>query len=167
MNRADPIGVIGLWHLGSVTAACLADADRSVIGLDPDPGIVDGLRACRAPVFEPDLDQTLEQNVERLAFSCDPRALADARCAWLTFDTPVDDEDNADVEWVLEQALESLVQLRANSLVIVSSQLPVGSIARLQERSVAARPEAELRFACVPENLRLGHAGAAKWRIDK
>jgi UDPglucose 6-dehydrogenase len=158
VNRAEPIGVIGLWHLGSVTAACLADAGRSVIGIDPDPAIVEGLRGWRAPVFEPALDQTLERNAQRLAFSCEPRALADARCAWLTFDTPVDDEDNADVEWVLEQALESLAQLPAGSLVVVSSQLPVGSIARLHERCTVRRPEGNLRFASVPENLRLGHA---------
>ncbi len=158
VNRAEAIGVIGLWHLGSVTAACLADAGMSVIGIDPDPAVVDGLRAGRGPVFEPGLELMLARNAHRLTFACEPRALADARCAWLTFDTPVDDEDNADVEWVLAQALESLAQLPADSLVVVSSQLPVGSITRLQERCAIRRPDAHLRFACVPENLRLGHA---------
>ena len=158
VNRAEPIGVVGLWHLGSVTAACLADAGRSVIGIDPDPAVVEGLRAGRAPVFEPDLDAMLARNADRMSFACEPRALSGARCAWLTFDTPVDDEDNADVDWVLEQALELLAQIPADSLVVVSSQLPVGSIARLHERCAIRRPDGELRFACVPENLRLGHA---------
>ncbi len=42
--------------------------------------------------------------------------------------------------------------------MIVSSQLPVGSIARLHERCLQSRADAGLRFACVPENLRLGRA---------
>src|SRR5581483_11942425 len=44
------------------------------------------------------------------------------------------------------------------ALVAVSSQLPVGSVARLRERCAAVRGDGGLRFACVPENLRLGRA---------
>ncbi len=157
-HRDGPIGVIGLWHLGSVTAACLADAGCEVIGVDPDPESVAGLRACRAPVSEPGLDELLARNAQRMSFACEPHALADARCAWVTFDTPVDDDDNADVEWVLARAVELLAPLPADSLAIVSSQLPAGSVARLRERCAARRGHDDLRFACVPENLRLGRA---------
>jgi UDPglucose 6-dehydrogenase len=48
--------------------------------------------------------------------------------------------------------------LPQDSLVVVSSQLPVGSIATLEERCAVRRGDAGLRFACVPENLRLGRA---------
>jgi UDPglucose 6-dehydrogenase len=156
-DRGEPIGVIGLWHLGSVTAACLADAGNHVIGIDPDPALVEELRAGRPPVSEPGLQDLLARNAPRLDFTCEPLALADARRAWVTFDTPVDDDDNADVEWVLAHAVEMLSPLPAGSLVVVSSQLPVGSIARLHERCAARRGDG-LRFACVPENLRLGRA---------
>jgi UDPglucose 6-dehydrogenase len=94
----------------------------------------------------------------RLRFSADPDALAGANRAWITFDTPVDDEDNADVEWVLEHVKELLAPLAEGALVIVSSQLPVGSVARLRERCASRRGADDLRFACVPENLRLGSA---------
>jgi UDPglucose 6-dehydrogenase len=156
--RGEPIGVIGLWHLGCVTAACLAEAGNRVIGIDPDPAVLEGLLAGRPPVSEPGLADLLARNAPRLAFTCDPAALAHARRAWVTFDTPVDDDDNADVEWVMSHALELLASLPADSLVVVSSQLPVGSIARLQERCAASRADGGVRFACVPENLRLGHA---------
>jgi UDPglucose 6-dehydrogenase len=59
---------------------------------------------------------------------------------------------------VLEQAAALLAPLAAGSLVVVSSQLPVGSIAKLHERCAAQRRDGGLRFACVPENLRLGSA---------
>ena len=42
------------------------------------------------------------RNAGRLRFSDDPQALAGARQVWITFDTPVDEEDRADVDWVLE-----------------------------------------------------------------
>ncbi len=41
--------------------------------------------------------------------------------------------------------------------MIVSSQLPIGSIAELAERMTAAG-RATLRYACIPENLRLAKA---------
>jgi UDPglucose 6-dehydrogenase len=158
VDRGGPIGVVGLWHLGSVTAACLADAGNHVIGVDPDHQVIEGLIASRPPVSEPGLEELLERNASRLDFTCETDALAGARRAWVTFDTPVDDDDNADVEWVLEQSSELLQQLPAGSLVVVSSQLPVGSIAKLQGRCAARRGDGGLRFACVPENLRLGRA---------
>ena len=40
--------VQGLWHLGSVTAACLASVGHDVIGLDTDQTTIDGLAQGRA-----------------------------------------------------------------------------------------------------------------------
>jgi UDPglucose 6-dehydrogenase len=153
-----PIGVLGLWHLGSVTAACLAEAGNEVLGVDPDPAVVAELAAGHPPVSEPGLAELLAGNIGRLRFSAAPGALAAAGRAWVTFDTPVDDEDVADVDWVLDRAQELLAPLPEHALVVVSSQLPVGSVAALQARCAAARGDGGLRFACVPENLRLGRA---------
>jgi len=155
---SNPIGVIGLWHLGSVTAACLAEAGHEVIAVDPDPAVVAALADGRPPVSEPGLAELLARNAARLRFTTEPRELAGAMQAWVTFDTPVDDEDNADVDWVLARVRELLAPLPDGALVIVSSQLPVGSVAALQAQCVAGRGQEGLRFACVPENLRLGAA---------
>jgi UDPglucose 6-dehydrogenase len=157
-NQNGPIGVIGLWHLGSVTAGCLAEAGNAVIAVDPDAAVIEGLLAGHPPVAEPGLEQLLAGNAHRLDFTSDPRALAGAHRGWVTFDTPVDDDDNADVDWVLQQAVELLTPLPEGALVVVSSQLPVGSIAKLQQLCVERRADGGLRFACVPENLRLGRA---------
>lgn len=155
-SQATPIGVIGLWHLGSVTAACLAQAGNEVVGLDPDRAVIEGLASGHPPVAEPGLEELLGAFAQRLRFSSDPGALAGARAAWIAFDTPVDDDDVADVEWVVERSVALLEQLPEDSLVIVSSQMPVGSVAALQAR--CAEHGSQLRFACVPENLRLGNA---------
>ncbi len=150
--------MVGLWHLGSVTAACLAEAGYDVIGVDPDASVVEELHQGHPPVSEPGLPELLTREAARLRFSADPNALAGAGYAWVTFDTPVDDDDRADVEWVLDRAEELLAPLADGALVIVSSQLPVGSVAELQARCATRRGAQSLRFACVPENLRLGSA---------
>jgi UDPglucose 6-dehydrogenase len=158
-SQRELIGVIGLWHLGTVTAACLAEAGYDVLGIDPDAAVVQELQRGRPPVSEPGLAELMRSHAQRLRFSSDRHALAGARYAWLTVDTPVDDEDRADVGWVLDVAEELLAPLADDALVIVSSQLPVGSVAELRSRCAARRGgSSSLRFACVPENLRLGSA---------
>jgi UDPglucose 6-dehydrogenase len=142
-----------------VTAACLAGAGHEVIGVDPDPAVVEGLGDGRPPVSEPGLQALLAQNASHLRFACEAQALSGVGGAWLTFDTPVADDDSADVEFVIAHAVELLAELPTGTLVVVSSQLPVGSVAELERRCQVRRgAQGSLRFACVPENLRLGRA---------
>src|SRR5437899_763282 len=121
--------VAGLWHLGTVTAACLASRGHDVVGYDHDPATIKGLANGRLPVFEPGLDDLVRSTIEqgRLRFVADPRqAVAAADVLWLAWDTPVDEDDRADVDAVLARIDALLPALRPGSLVIVSSQLPVG-----------------------------------------
>ncbi len=157
-GSAERVGVLGLWHLGCVTAACLAEVGYEVLGVDPDASVVDELVRGHPPLYEPGLQELMVGVSTRLRFSTDPGGLAEVKWAWVAFDTPVDDDDQADVEWVLDQTARLLMPLPEGVLVIVSSQLPVGSVLALQERCAAARGDDDLRFACIPENLRLGRA---------
>jgi UDPglucose 6-dehydrogenase len=151
------IAVFGLWHLGSVTAACLAGAGHDVVGLDLDPDVVRGLRDGRAPLHEPGLDALVAEGLAsgRLTFTDDPRAaLADAEVVWVTFDTPVDEDDRADVEWVRGQLERIADALEPGTLVLLSSQLPAGFGRALADRWA----DRGVSVACSPENLRLGKA---------
>lgn len=153
------VTVFGLWHLGCVTAACLASGGHRVVGFDDD---VSGLREGRAPLFEPGLDDLIRAGLDagNLRFEGDPRAaLADAEVLWVTFDTPVDEDDAADVEFVLSRVESVLPLLREGTLVILSSQLPVGSARQMEQRTAeTAAVRTDVTFACLPENLRLGKA---------
>jgi len=155
--------IFGLWHLGSVTAACLAQSGHDVVGLDDNDRVLSGLNAAKAPLFEPGLDDLIRQGLDtgRLRFTADRSACADADVLWVTFDTPVDDNDRPDTEFVASRIRALLPYLRDDALVLVSSQMPVGSIARLEKGWRDANPDSALVFACSPENLRLGHAIAA------
>jgi UDPglucose 6-dehydrogenase len=73
---------------------------------------------------------------------------------WVAFDTPVNDADEADVAWVKRQLDAVAPALAPGTVVLISSQVPVGFTADL-EKTWQGRG---LRFAVSPENLRLGKA---------
>ena len=151
--------VLGLWHLGSVTAACLASVGHDVTGLDSNSGIVEKLQKAEPPVSEPGIDDLIREgiNADRLRFSTNAKiAISSAEVLWVTYDTPVDENDQADVEFVFEEVLKLLSFLSIDTTVLVSSQLPVGSIRRFEDISAEKYPEKNIRFAYSPENLRLG-----------
>lgn len=153
--------VQGLWHLGSVTAACLASVGHDVVGLDADQRTIDGLSQGKAPLFEPGLDDLLQSGIakEQLSFTTAiADAAADAEVLWVAFDTPVDDDDRADVGFVLNQIKAVLPILADGAVVLVSSQMPVGSIRKLEAFVRENLANKQLSFSCSPENLRLGKA---------
>lgn len=158
--------VYGLWHLGSVTAACLAGAGHNVVGLDENADVVEALNQGRAPILEPGLDALLAEGIAagRLRFTTDAaEATRAASVLWVAFDTPVSDDDVADVGYVTSRVASLLSTLAPGALVIVSSQLPVGSI-RVLEQSAG---RTDLSFASLPENLRLGKAIEVFTRPDR
>ncbi len=148
------ITVLGLWHLGSVTAACCAK-HFSVIGLDFDTGNIAKLNSGHAPLLEPGLDELIAGGLaaQKLSFTTNPEiACKNANILWLCQDTPVNENDESDVESVLADLRRALPHLPDRALVLISAQLPVGTCAQLEKEFP------QFHFACSPENLRLGKA---------
>ena len=153
--------VLGLWHLGTVTAACMAAGGHDVTGLDFDPAVVAGLAAGAPPLFEPGLETLVTEGLAagRLRFTTDvSKAVGDADIIWVAYDTPVDDDDRADVAYVIEQAVKLAPHLRDAALVLISSQVPVGTTRRLERMFASHVPGRTVGFGYCPENLRLGRA---------
>ena len=155
------ICVQGLWHLGSVTAGCLASVGHEVVGFDFYEHVIQGLRAGKPPIFEPGLEEMIGAGLGsgRLRFVASLEELPnDIELLWVAYDTPVNEDDVAEVDFVIAQVEAALHFLPTNSTVLVSSQMPVGSIRRLEAIADKLCPEKGLSFACSPENLRLGKA---------
>src|SRR4051794_13400925 len=106
--------VYGLWHLGCVTAACLSRAGHAVVGLDPDAETVTRLQQGQPPIFEPGLAELIvaEQSTGRLRFARDPREAEAAEVVWVTFDTPVDEDDTPQPEFVVDKVVAIVDQIR-------------------------------------------------------
>src|SRR3979490_1286118 len=153
--------VYGLWHLGSVTAACLASRGFATVGLAETPEAAAELNAGKAPLFEPGLDALLKQGLQNgtLGFTHDVRAaVSSLDLLWVCFDTPVDDDDVADVGYVLDRVRLTFPHLMDGAVVLVSSQVPGGSTALLEHDFAAVANGRKVSFAYSPENLRLGDA---------
>jgi len=151
------VTVFGLWHLGCVTSACLAAMGHEVVGLDLDEKVAGGLNSGKAPLHEPGLDELIDQGMKqgRLSFTSDAKkALEWAEILWVTFDTPVNERDEADVGFVRNQLERVKAQLKPGTLVLISSQVPVGFTRELER----AWKGMGVGFAYSPENLRLGKA---------
>jgi len=150
------ITVLGLWHLGCVTAACMA-RHHQVTAIDFDAHVLAGLRDGHAPLHEPGLDDLIAEGLAsgKLKFSNDPGVAAATDLLWVCYDTPVNADDQSDSGWVIDRLLHVLPHLKTGTVVLLSSQLPVGTTWDL------ARKHPDLQFACSPENLRLGSAIAA------
>jgi UDPglucose 6-dehydrogenase len=85
-------------------------------------------------------------------------AVSHAELVWITFDTPVDEDDVADVQYVIDQVEAAFPHLADDAVMLCSSQLPVGSVRRLEERWLTVAGPRRVSFAASPENLRLGKA---------
>ena len=150
--------ILGLWHLGGVTAACVAEHFPTV-GLDFDNPRLANLREARAPLFESGLDDLLRADLaagqlrfEHAETPAGRGVLAAADVLWVCDDTPVDEKDVADVTYVLDRLERCLPALSPGAVVLISSQVPAGTCRALERRHPGRA------FAYSPENLRLGKA---------
>jgi UDPglucose 6-dehydrogenase len=133
----------------------------SVIGVDEDTTRIAKLKVGTAPLFEPGLDALLQQGLAsgRLRFTTNyADGLRGASCVWLTYDTPVNDRDEVDLTRITAAAQKIAQYLQDDAVVIVHSQVPVGTCEQLESTIRAGAPTRPFGIACVPENLRLGRA---------
>ena len=153
------ISVIGTGYLGATHAACISSLGFDVIGIDTDASKIAALQNGKVPFFEPGLEELLAEQIAtgRLTFSNSFDAIVDADIHFICVGTPqVKDGLAADMTYV-NGALEAIAPLiKAGSLVVGKSTVPVGTAARLRARLLEINPQADLAWN--PEFLREGFA---------
>jgi UDPglucose 6-dehydrogenase len=151
------IGIFGLWHLGCVLAASWSKS-YNVIGYDYDDDNIEKLKKGQPPIFEPHLEDTILNNIKRnfLKFTSNINDLNDCDFIFLAYDTPVDENDESDTT-ILTNSIKYLSEILKNdTIVIITSQSPVGFCSEL--RQLLRTHNTNLELAYSPENLRLGEA---------
>jgi UDPglucose 6-dehydrogenase len=155
---SERIAVVGLWHLGLVTAAVMAEAGHDVTALDGND-IVDGLVRGDLPIAEPQLTELWKHQREagRLRTTTRLEDVAEHRFIWVCYDTPLDADDRPDTGFVRGHIEKLIDALQGPATVAISSQTPVGFVSSL-EAYAAQHARSTITFASIPENLRLGSA---------
>ena len=153
------LSVVGTGYLGATHAACMASMGFDVIGVDVDAAKIDLLSQGKVPFYEPDLEELLAAQIKsgRLKFSKDFNDIADCDVHFICVGTPqVKDGIAADLTYV-NSAVETIAPIvKAGSLVVGKSTVPVGTAARLRDLLISVNPNSDLAWN--PEFLREGFA---------
>ena len=150
------ICVLGLWHLGSVTAACLSKLNHEIVGLDFDKSIIKNLKVNKPPIAEPKVSNLIKiaQKKGKLKFIDSIKNFPkQVDFLWVTYDTPVNNNDHSNINYVLDNIKKVIPILNRKTKIIVSSQMPAGTI-----REFKSKNKLKLDFIVIPENLRLGNS---------
>jgi UDPglucose 6-dehydrogenase len=154
------ICVVGLWHLGTVVAACLADYGYSVTAIDDDIQVVAALKEGKAPISESGLNDLLLSGLSNgnLRFTNEFKQASTCDIVWITADTPVDANDEADLDFVRAKIDAVLPHVATNACLIISSQVAIGFTGEIAALCRSKFSDKQLSFVYSPENLRLGKA---------
>ncbi|GLK15647.1 nucleotide sugar dehydrogenase [Herbiconiux flava] len=124
------VAVIGLGYVGCVTAACLADAGNTVVGIDSVAMKVEAVNAGHTPIVEPGLDEMVAANhaAGRLSASTDFARIDDVDVVFVCVGTPSAETGALDLTYVRAVAthLGTRLQGRSKPLTVVlrSTVLP-------------------------------------------
>src|SRR4051812_19461013 len=165
MTRA--IAVVGLGHVGSVAAACLALRGHRIIAVDRDAWRVAAIEAGRAPVDEPRLANVVAaaRQTGRLTATTSLReAVSATRASLVCVGTPGLAEGAADLR-DLDDAIATIAGALAHSagrhVIVIRSTVPPGTTEAVARRVAELSGLAAGRDfgVCVnPEFLREGTA---------
>ena len=123
---APTVGFAGMTHLGLISSVAGAERGFDMVCFDPDPALIERIAEGSLPVVEPDLEALIARNKPRLAFTADPRALRGCDVVYVAPDVATDEEGRSDlviIERLLAMAFDNT---RADTVVVVLSQVPPG-----------------------------------------
>ena len=155
------VGVIGVGHVGLVTAAALAELGHTVMAMDLDMVKIELLRSGKSPFYEPGLDELIARptGAGRLDFlSESAEAVPNADVVFICVGRPTTAAGDASLTAVEAVGREVARHATPGVVVAEKSTVPPGTADRL--RLTIARECPGLAFSVVanPEFLREGHA---------
>lgn len=168
------IAVIGVGHVGLVTAACLARWGHDVVGMDDDAARVSTLRGGGVPFFEPDLDGLVAEGVAsgRLTFTTDlAEALGEVEVAFVCVGTPALPGGAPNLSYVERVGREAATAATRDLVLVEKSTVPANTGVRLQQvirrEQTRSGNHVAIAVASNPEFLREGSAVADTLRPDR
>jgi len=159
------ITIFGTGYVGLVTGACFAESGNHVLCVDVDKAKIEGLRNGVIPIYEPGLEELVEQNTRagRLAFTTDAReGVEHGLFIFIAVGTPPLADGSPDLTYVESVARTIGQHLGHPALVVDKSTVPVGTADHVREviKAELDARSADIHFDVVsnPEFLKEGAA---------
>jgi len=154
------LGVIGLGHVGLVTAVCFAEKGFEVIGMDKDKKRIQDLRNKKLPFYEPGLGELLEKNFNRLKLTDSIKEIVEnVDVVFLCVGTPPLSDGSVDLSQVEDATREIAKILNRYILIVEKSTVPVKTAEWIKRvMSLYVRENIHFEVASNPEFLREGSA---------
>ncbi|WP_257063034.1 UDP-glucose dehydrogenase family protein [Priestia megaterium] len=122
------IAVAGTGYVGLVTGVCLAENEHAVTCVDIDDKKVALMESGISPIYEPGLEELMNNNMERLHFTTDYQsAYKDADVIFIGVGTPEKSDGSANLSYVYGVAEQIASSIERDCVVVVKSTVPIGT----------------------------------------
>ena len=156
------ITVVGTGYVGLITSICLCEMGHAVTNIDIDDKRIAQLKNGRSVIYEPGLQQLLENNLKerRLLFTIDPRiAYAQADLIFIAVGTPENPDGTANLEYLQEAVYAIASHIEKDVIICTKSTVPVGTNEKIAEMIKDMTPtHLNVSIVSNPEFLREGSA---------
>jgi UDPglucose 6-dehydrogenase len=158
------VNVVGLGKLGAPLAAVLASRGFSVTGLDVNKTLVDALNAGKLPIIEPQLNELIAANRQRLRATMDAgEAIQNSDASFVIVPTPSDSSGFFSNRFVLQAMTtlgKALRKKQGYHMVVITSTVMPGStggeIRAALEAASGRKVGPDLGLCYNPEFIALG-----------
>ena len=156
------IAVVGSGYVGLVSGACFASLGNQVICVDIDAKKIAMLKKGHLPIYEPGLEEMVQQNIKskNLSFTTELRAaVKKSDVIIIAVGTPPRPNGEADLSFVEDVARTVAKELTRYKLVVEKSTVPVQTGEWIKETLRRhAKKGTQFNVASNPEFLREGSA---------
>jgi UDPglucose 6-dehydrogenase len=120
------IGFVGMTHLGLVSGVSAAEKGFSLVCYDPDISLINDLNALKLSVSEPQLDELVTKNKDKINFTSEITELQDCDLVYVAPDVSTDDNGQSNlttINYLLENVFNAT---RTDTVIVILSQVPPG-----------------------------------------
>ena len=155
------IVVAGTGYVGLVTAVCLSEIGHTVTCVDVDENKIKMLNEGKSPIFEPDLEELMFKNKEKLTYTLDSKnAYKNADVIFIVVGTPEKKDGSANLKYVFEVAKEIAESIEQGCIIVVKSTVPIGTNKKVEKliKDNLKNKEVKIEIVSNPEFLSQGTA---------
>ncbi|MDC0033717.1 nucleotide sugar dehydrogenase [Alphaproteobacteria bacterium] len=132
--KSRVIGFAGMSHLGINSAVAAAARGFDVLAFDYNQSLVQEISQGRFPIYEVGLSELAKENASRLSYTSDLAELSDVDLCYVSLDVLTDDAGRSDLGPIRFLIDELDMTLRADTVMVVLSQVPPGFSRLLNRR---------------------------------